>query len=1069
MRPRFRLKKSTALIMGAALSLCMSGGTALAAHGDVSLPNSHFEIDTDANLINDHGGLYIDWEDVTGDGKFAKQDDEPTGSNDDSFKGGTKEDTESPQATTGSIPNNKSDLLQFGVYQESNGGDFLHMYWTRVQDPSGTTLMDFEFNGGSQGTNADGFPIREGGDILIEYKLAQGGINPNLFMYTWLESAADGTCEASNSYPCWGEQIDLSAAGIATGSINSSTADASSVGLGNVDPFTFGEASIDLSAIFPEGECRSFGLAYLKSRSSDSFTAQMKDFIKPADVNISNCADLLIKKKDDAGDGLEGATFTLYHDDGSTPGFYDDDTANVPDSLTNPVLDCTTDALGECQIIDIFAGDYCVVETGVPEGHEPADPQCITINADANQTLEFTNDRIPAIVNILKKDDAGAFLEGAQFTLYNDVDESVTFSDPPDTSTGKSCTTDGNGECSIIDILPPGDYCVVETVTPTGHDTADPQCFELALEQTLDLEFTNDRQPATVNILKKDDAGAFLEGAQFTLYNDVDESVTFSDPPDTSTGKSCTTDGNGECSITGILPPGKYCVVETVTPTGHDTADPQCLTLALNDTILLEFVNDRQPATVNILKKDDAGAFLEGAQFTLYNDVDESVTFSDPPDTSTGKSCTTNSSGECSITDILPPGKYCVVETVTPTGHDTADPQCITLALNDTVLLEFVNDRQPATVNILKKDDAGAFLEGAQFTLYNDVDESVTFSDPPDTSTGKSCTTDGNGECSITGILPPGKYCVVETVTPVGHDTADPQCITLALNDTVLLEFVNDRQPATVNILKKDDADNVLEGAVFTLYVDNETIGEFGGTDVDTGKSCATGADGQCTISDILPPGNYCVVETTNPNPALYGDADPQCITLALNQTLDLEFINPRLKGSILIKKTRKHRASGSSDPVPHAGVTFTVTGGELLAGINVVTDSDGYACVDNLLLSTLPGVGEYTVTETVPAGYESDDAIKEFSISTADNCAAKLEGGVPDLTFVNTPLTDLTVIVDSLVDGGTQTNVTCYHTPTADYPNPTPTNVNVNGEDLNVPMPNRAPGLYTCEILVDP
>jgi hypothetical protein len=58
-----------------------------------------------------------------------------------------------------------------------------------------------------------------------------------------------------------------------------------------LDVLTFGEGSIDLTAsgIFTAGQCTSFGRAYLKSRSSDSFTAAIKDFVAPIPVSITNC------------------------------------------------------------------------------------------------------------------------------------------------------------------------------------------------------------------------------------------------------------------------------------------------------------------------------------------------------------------------------------------------------------------------------------------------------------------------------------------------------------------------------------------------------------------------------------------------------------------------------------------------------------------------------------------------------------------------------------------------------------------------------------------------------------
>ena len=45
-------------------------------------------------------------------------------------------------------------------------------------------------------------------------------------------------------------------------------------------------------ALFGENACGQFGSAYLKSRSSDSFTAALKDFVPPQAVTISNCAAL---------------------------------------------------------------------------------------------------------------------------------------------------------------------------------------------------------------------------------------------------------------------------------------------------------------------------------------------------------------------------------------------------------------------------------------------------------------------------------------------------------------------------------------------------------------------------------------------------------------------------------------------------------------------------------------------------------------------------------------------------------------------------------------------------------
>ncbi|GAA0691594.1 hypothetical protein GCM10009104_18150 [Marinobacterium maritimum] len=893
--------------------------------------------------------------------------DEPTGSGDNSFKGGTKEDTVDPNTTTGSIPNNKSDLKHFGYFQENidETHAYLHLMWTRVQDPSGTTLMDFELNKGEEGlypetSNGDRFPVRMAGDLLIEYKLAQGGVMPELFLYEWLVEAADGACEASNSYPCWGNRTSL--AGNAIGSINSSSADSDGVldtngnSLGTLDPYTFGEASIDLyaSGIFTVGECASFGYASLKSRSSDSFSSQMKDYIESKQVNISNCANITVKKIDDSDPAraLDKAEFTLYYDLG-VQGEYEPGTDTmVPSSvITNPV---ETDVEGFAEWKDVFAGFYCVVETKAPTGYSKADPDwwCFELTADQSQYHEFVNPRIPGKINIDKTDETGVLLgNGWVFTLHEDNGGT------PGAATAFSCTTTA-GECTIQNILPPGTYCVVETTNPepTKYGDADPQCGkDVTLGGELSLVFVNPRKPGKINIDKKDETGALLgNGWVFTLHEDNGGT------PGAATAFSCTTTA-GECTIENILPPGTYCVVETTNPepTKYGDADPQCgKDVTLGGELSLVFVNPRKPGKINIDKKDETGALLgNGWVFTLHEDNGGT------PGAATAFSCTTTA-GECTIENILPPGTYCVVETTNPepTKYGDADPQCgKDVTLGGELSLVFVNPRKPGKINIDKKDETGALLDN---------------------------------------------------------------------------------------------------GWVFTLHEDN------GGTPgAATAFSCTTTA-GECTIENILPPGTYCVVETTNPEPTKYGDADPQCgKDVTLGGELSLTFVNPRLKGAILITKTRKHAADGAGDH-PHEGITFTIEGGELAAGgVDVVTNASGEACYDGLLVSSL--VGNYSVTETVPGGYVADgDESKDVSVTLVSSCD---DGNEATVSFSNTPLTDITVSVDSQVDGGTASTIKCVKGTDPAAGDVVASGATAANGDGSATANDLLPGYYTCTIYVDP
>ena len=265
------------------------------------------EIDGD---LTDGAAAGKDWASIgincTSTPKVGCDLDKPTGTGDDSFGQGTKEDTPVPSVVSGSIPNNKSDLLRFYVSNERFvNTDYLYLAWERVQAPNGTTNMDFELNQLSTISANNTTPVRKAGDILIKYDLAKGGTTPVLGFHRWVTAASAGglsaaqACEAANAFPCWGKGQQITtdvAAAINTGSVDDPiNPDATR----SLDALTFGEASIDLQAsgIFQAGVCVNFGQAYLKSRSSDSFSSEIKDFIAPIPVSVSNCQDKFLDNK----------------------------------------------------------------------------------------------------------------------------------------------------------------------------------------------------------------------------------------------------------------------------------------------------------------------------------------------------------------------------------------------------------------------------------------------------------------------------------------------------------------------------------------------------------------------------------------------------------------------------------------------------------------------------------------------------------------------------------------------------------------------------------------------------
>src|SRR5262249_367694 len=131
-------------------------------------------------------------------------------------------------------------------------------------------------------------------------------------------------------------------------------------------PRTFGEAQIDFDAI-TAGTTGCFASAYLKSRSSDSFTAALKDFIAPVALNICGTV-RVIKTEDGAGTLLGGSVFTLVTDNPPI----DNPGGPVPGKATF-VATCTT-VSGECTFTNVVQGQYWVVEITPPAGHDLASP-----------------------------------------------------------------------------------------------------------------------------------------------------------------------------------------------------------------------------------------------------------------------------------------------------------------------------------------------------------------------------------------------------------------------------------------------------------------------------------------------------------------------------------------------------------------------------------------------------------------------------------------------------------------------------------------------------------------------
>ncbi len=724
-----------ALVIGLAIGV----PAAVGSHYQQSLEGSGFQIDTNANLIVDSDpDATKDWANVS----EIRKADLPSGAGDDSFGQGAKEDTEVPAVVTGSIPPNKSDLLTFGVYLETTGtgARFLNLFWHRVQDPSGTTNMDFEFN---QSTTISGngvTPVRVAGDLLVQYDLSQGGTNPVLFLSRWVTSGAASQCEASNSVPCWSTKVDLSAAGDATGSINTSAIPSGEAdGLGAISARTFGEAQLDFDALTGGvTTCTSFGSVYLKSRSSDSFTSALKDFIAPTATNLSNCGQVIIRKVTDPASDPATVQF------GYTKSF-----TTAPSSLNTFPL-----GHGQNKTFSnvLFGSGYTVNETSLPTGWDFVSVDCTASTGVtptfSTSTVTFAIDSASDILDCTYTNRARGDIKLVKNAVGGDGTFGFTHSI---TGLSASLTTASGTANDTSDAIAPGSgYAISENTPPTGWDFTSASCvlagggstgtvsgsaitaITVEAGKTTTCTFTNTKR-GDIKLVKNTVGGNGTFGFTHSISG-LSASLT-------------TTSGTANDTSDPIAPGLSYAISENTPPTGWDFTSASCvlagggstgtvsgsaitaITVEAGKTTTCTFTNTKR-AQVNITKLDDQSppAALNGAVFTLFTDVSGAPGVAVLPSIANPNSCTTSGTGldagKCSISNIVP-GTYWVVETTTPSGYATAPPQQVTLAAGATVSLTFTDPRLHKVI-VIVCHEATNTLAQSSVTLGSETKSSLS-------------------------------------------------------------------------------------------------------------------------------------------------------------------------------------------------------------------------------------------------------------------------------------------------------------------------------------------------------
>lgn len=628
----------------------------------------------DGDIVAGNNGGTKDWANIG----VTPIEDEDSGSDDNSLKGA--EDDTTLGSTSGNVQPNKSDLLNFRIARESAGGtDFLYLAWERIPENQGTVNIDFELNQASQGTvpapTPSGAPWvlnRTAGDILFTFDLAQGGITPTLAMLTWVTGAGDSCYANGSNPPCWGNRKVL----------NPTTTPAAEASVGvtpGTDKIYFGEAAINLvsSGIFKTGTCTNFGSAYVKSRSSDSFPAQLSDFIKPVEVSINNCGDLTIVK--DSGDTDAEFTFDVDCSDNSF------DEANMPIQ--------TSGGDGQATIADIPNGTTCTVTEDAKNGWtlDSTSPTGGQVTIDGNKTVTFTNSRDKGKIVVEKTANGG----DAEFTFTVECPGIAGY---PVTLTVDTATASSDETASDI---PTGTSCTVTENPTAGWAVQGSATRNVTVDgATETVSFVNDRLYGAITVTKQ------AAGGNGTFSFTVDCAGVDAYP---RTLTVTTTNGTGSASTPQDIPTGTECTVtETAQPgvwTIVGDADQDVLVDSANESVV--FSNVRNVGTLTVVIK------TEGGNGTFTYDVDCDGTLFDGG----GSITTTTGTGTSPTVGSIPTGTSCTATQAPQPGWTltSASPQSVVIEGDH--VITFVNTRNMNSITVDKSPSVSSAIEGDAVTF----------------------------------------------------------------------------------------------------------------------------------------------------------------------------------------------------------------------------------------------------------------------------------------------------------------------------------------------------------------
>ncbi len=545
-------------------------------------------------------------------------------------------------------------------------------------------------------------------------------------------------------------------------------------------------------------------------------------------------------------------------------------------------------------------------------------------------------------------------------------------------------TAGGTGSMSFSDLIP-GTYDVSEITIPPGWNLTAASCsdgspinaIDIAAGETVTCTFTNQRQ-GDITIIKN------TIGADGTFtFN----SIALGPFPITTTGNT------GSQGFSGLVP-GNYDIAEAI-PAGW-----QLTGLVCNDPTGNSVVNLGTGSANIALDPGESVSctFTDTQEGTII--VEKQTTPDGAPDlfAFSGDASGSISDGQQIVVGGLLPGNYTSTEAAlagwtlgsivcndtNSSGNVGARTANFVLEAGETVTCVF-NNTQQSQITIVKNTIGGdgSFNFTGNLGPFNLA-----------TAAGTAQTTFSN--------LAPGAYNVAETV-PAGwtltSQTCDngnsPGAITLGAGESVTCTFVNTLQ-GTIIVEKQTLPDGSAQSFTFA------------------GNAAGTIGDGGTIIVNNLDPGVYTSTETVpggwDLTSIVCDDTDSSGNTGTATATFNLQagetvrcvFTNTQ-RGTIVVEK--QTLPDGSAQSFTFSGdATGNITDGQQITVGNLVP-------------------GNYSATETLPAGWDLTSVVCNDANSTGDTGTATAgfvldPGETVTCVFTNTQRGTIVVEKQTLPDG---------------------------------------------------